>query len=55
MAVVIKLSSKKKLNKRLSTALKSVTGSIDAKKYAGVIKLKEDAVLIQKRLRNEWQ
>ncbi len=28
---------------------------LDTKKYAGKIKISEDALIIQKRLRNEWQ
>jgi hypothetical protein len=28
---------------------------LDAKKYCGVIKLKEDPLVIQKRLRDEWE
>ncbi len=28
---------------------------LDAKKYCGVIKLKEDPLAIQKKLRDEWE
>ena len=34
---------------------KKIRKSFDAYKYCGVLKLKEDALAIQKRLRNEWQ
>jgi hypothetical protein len=34
---------------------KALTGkSFDAKKFAGVLKVNEDALVIQKRLRDEW-
>ena len=39
----------KKLFKR------KLESGFDAKKYNGVIKLKEDALDIQKRLRDEWE
>jgi hypothetical protein len=39
---------KKKLQK------KSRKGGIDLKKYSGTIKLKEDPLEIQKKLRDEW-
>jgi len=32
-----------------------VLSGFNAKKYNGVIKLKEDPLTIQKRLRNEWE
>jgi hypothetical protein len=53
MATIIKLSDAKQ-TKRLATALKTAASGVDTRKYAGVIKLKEDAVKIQRRLRNEW-
>lgn len=55
MATIVKLSALSTLKKRLNTALKDNSGGVDTKKYSGVIKLKEDAVLIQKKLRNEWE
>ena len=42
----------KKLNKNSAKASKK---HFDAFKYCGVIKLKEDPLAIQKRLRNEWE
>ena len=32
-----------------------VEKSVDTKKFCGVIKLKEDPMTIQKKLRDEWQ
>jgi hypothetical protein len=32
-----------------------VKSGFNAKKYNGIIKLKEDPLVIQKRLRNEWE
>ena len=29
--------------------------TIDAKKYCGVIKLQEDPLIIQQKLRNDWE
>ena len=34
---------------------KKIRKSFDAYKYCGVLKLKENPLAIQKRLRNEWQ
>ena len=34
---------------------KKTQKSFDAYKYCGVLKLKENPLAIQKRLRNEWQ
>ena len=40
------------LNKRLSQL--PARKKLDAKKYCGVIKLREDPLAIQKKLRDEW-
>lgn len=32
-----------------------VEKGVDTKKYCGVLKLKEDPMVIQKRLRDEWR
>jgi len=53
MATIIKLKDRAELKKKFDNALKKNTG-INIRKFSGIIKLKEDAVLIQKRLRNEW-
>lgn len=39
--------------KELSSRKKS--GGLDAKQFCGVIKLKEDAMKIQKQMRDEWR
>ena len=41
------------LNKRLSQL--PARKKLDAKKYCGVIKLREDPLAIQKKLRDEWE
>ena len=41
------------LNKKLSHL--PARKKLDTKKYCGVIKLKEDPLVIQKKLRNEWE
>ncbi|HEX4373904.1 MAG TPA: hypothetical protein VHZ50_11430 [Puia sp.] len=43
---VTRIRGKKKLNDR---------NGVDALKYCGVITLKEDPLIIQKRLRDEWR
>jgi hypothetical protein len=54
MVTTIKKGTKpEKLNSQLSKAMEG-TG-VDTRKYCGVIKLKEDALKIQKQLRNEWK
>ncbi len=44
----------KKLNIKLSKSRKPKKG-FDAFKHCGVIKLTEDPLVIQKRLRDEWE
>lgn len=57
MTLVIKKGASQKeieeLSKKLS--VKKKKAGFDAYKHCGVIKLKEDALVIQKRLRNEWK
>ena len=57
MVTIIKKSVKKKdLNKLLkSSNTKKPRKLLDAKKYNGIIKLDDDQVKIQSRLRNEWR
>jgi hypothetical protein len=43
-----------KLNKK-GKVHKISNKQFDAHKYCGVIKLKEDPLAIQKKMRNEWQ
>ena len=49
-------ASKREIKKtiRQLEALESNRKGFDAHKYCGVLKIKEDALNIQKRLRNEW-
>lgn len=57
MVLVLKRGATKKEIEALEKKLykeKASTG-FNAKKYNGVMKLKEDPLTIQKRLRNEWE
>ncbi len=51
--VINKKTSKRSLEKFLKARSKSKT--FDAKKHFGAIRFSEDALTIQKRLRNEWE
>lgn len=42
-----------KLKSKMNAARKKMKG-LDAKKYSGVVKLKEDPVRYQNRVRSEW-
>jgi hypothetical protein len=53
MVTVIKQGSSKASIQQLLEKLKSRKG-LDAKKYCGVIKLKENPLTIQKKVRDEW-
>ena len=54
MVLIIKRGTRKqKVNETLSR-LKGAK-RLDAFKYCGILKLKEDPMEIQKRLRNEWE
>jgi len=57
MVLVLKKGASKKeidsLLKKL-VAPNNLSG-LDAKKYCGTIKLKEDALAIQKQMRDEWE
>ncbi len=54
MVLVLKKGASKKEMETLDKKLKNKVG-IDIMKYCGTIKLKADAMTIQKSLRNEWQ
>lgn len=41
--------------KRIRRQKANVEKGVDTKKFCGVIKLKEDPMAIQKKLRDEWQ
>ena len=57
MVLILNKGASKKdidlINKKLGQL--SVRKKLDAKKYCGVIKLKEDPLVIQKKLRDEWE
>lgn len=53
MVLVLKKGVSKKEINLIDRKLKSKNG-IDVMKFCGVIKLKIDALAIQKNLRNEW-
>lgn len=56
MTAIIKLSNKAEAKSKLESILKTKSkGGLNAKKFLGVISLKEDPMLIQKKLRNEWK
>jgi hypothetical protein len=54
MVTIIKKGTKKEdFDKQLS-GLKNIK-KFNAHKYCGIIKLKEDPLVIQKRMRDEWE
>ena len=53
MVLVLKKGASKKQIDSLVKKLKTSKG-VDVSKYCGAIKLKIDALTIQKKLRNEW-
>ncbi|MEO8066472.1 MAG: hypothetical protein ABI599_02140 [Flavobacteriales bacterium] len=55
MVVVIKKNaSKKRLKALLKKAKPAKRKGLDAKKFSGKLKMKEDPMVVQKRLRAEW-
>lgn len=54
MVLVLKKGASKKEINSIEEKLKSKTG-VNVLKYCGLIKIKEDALLIQKATRNEWK
>jgi uncharacterized protein (UPF0335 family) len=57
MVLVLKKGASKEEIAELERKLyqKTASSGFDAKKYNGVLNLNEDAMDIQKRLRNEWE
>ena len=51
--IILKTDDKKETVRRLISRLKIEKG-LDAKKYYGKIKLAEDPLIYQKKMRNEW-
>jgi len=54
MVLVLKRGASKKDMDNISAKLRGTKG-VDTKKFCGVIKLKEDPLAIQKKMRDEWQ
>lgn len=57
MVLVLEKGATKKQMEQLNKKLSHLPArkKLDAKKYCGVIKLKEDPLVIQKKIRNEWE
>jgi len=57
MVLVLKKGAGKKEIEAIEKKLykKKASAGFNAKKYNGVLKLKEDPLAIQKELRNEWE
>ena len=57
MVTVIKPGTAKRKMESLLKKLREGTGKkgIDAKKYCGTVKFKEDGLVLQKRWRDEWE
>jgi hypothetical protein len=54
MVLVLKKGASKQRMSAILKKLQSKKG-VDTKKYCGTIKLKQDALLIQRQLRDEWE
>jgi len=54
MVLVLKKGASKKEMENISAKLQVVKG-VNTKKYCGVIQLKEDPLVIQKQMRDEWK
>lgn len=56
MVTIIKSgTSKKTIDEKLEKLYQQEEAGFDAKKFCGSLKLNDDALLIQKRLRYEWK
>ena len=53
MVLVLKKGATKKEMDNISQKLEATKG-VDTKKFCGILKLKEDPLIIQKKMRNEW-
>lgn len=54
MVLVLKKGTSKKEIETLNKKIKS-KNHLDLKKYSGIIKLNEDPLKIQKKMRDEWK
>jgi hypothetical protein len=56
IVTINKSDTVEKLNQLLAKLQKgSSEKGVDTRRYCGIIKLKEDTLLIQKKLRDEWE
>lgn len=57
MVLVLKRGASKEEIEQMNIKLSQMPfrKKLDARKYCGVIKLKEDPLIIQKKLRDEWE
>lgn len=57
MVLVLKKGASKKEIERINKKLRLLPSrkKLDAKKYCGVIKLTEDPLIIQKKMRDDWE
>jgi hypothetical protein len=56
MVLVLKKGAGKKDIAAIRKKLEKLPGKgVDTKKYCGVIKLKEDPLVMQKKMRDEWE
>lgn len=54
VAILKKGENKKNMQKLLDKLSDKKSKGVDAHKYCGTIELKEDALKIQKKMRDEW-
>jgi hypothetical protein len=54
MVLVLKKGANKKEMDNISAKIQ-ISKGVDTKKYCGSIKLKEDPLVIQKQMRDEWE
>lgn len=54
MVLILKKGASKKEIDDISEKLK-VSKGVDTKKYCGIIKIKEEPLAIQKKMRDEWK
>ena len=55
MVLVLKKGATKQEMESISEKLRVVKGGVNTRKYCGTIKLKEDPLAIQKKMRDEWE
>lgn len=55
VTVIKKGDSRDNIRKALEKINENPNKGFDAKKYSGILKLDEDSLVIQRRMRNEWE